>query len=209
MTIKLSIAALSASAALIFAGHAQAQTEITYATYLGAKHSTIPVLEEFFANVEKDTGESVKFNFHLGASLLPIKAIPSGIRDGIADGGYMVGAVVPSEMKVDSYLSEFGLYGKNPLVMSAIYNDLVLFNCPQCQSEYRDSFKVIPLAGYATTPYLLQCVPEINSIADMKGLKIKSTAARAELARAMGAAPFNVAANETYEALDRGTIDCA
>ena len=43
----------------------------------------------------------------------------------------------------------------------------------------------------------------------MKGKKLRAISGWVDMTRAMGAIPVNVNADEAYEALDRGTIDCA
>jgi TRAP-type C4-dicarboxylate transport system substrate-binding protein len=47
----------------------------------------------------------------------------------------------------------------------------------------------------------------INSMADLKGKKIRSTGAHAKIAAAQGASPAFVVGAEQYMALQRGTID--
>lgn len=192
----------------LLADLASAQTKIIYANYITPKHPTNRVLEKFFADVTKDTNGSVQFEYHFAATLLGGKEIPSGVRDGIADSGYFVGAYVPSEMPVDNYIGNFGLFSEDPLVMSAVNAELVLLRCPQCQDEYK-KFNSYFFATYALTPYLLQCKKPVKSLADMKGLKVRGIGPWADLLRAIGATPFNVSSNELYEAVDRGTLDCA
>lgn len=48
---------------------------------------------------------------------------------------------------------------------------------------------------------------EINSIADLKGLKMRIPGFAGEIMAEVGAKPTNIAAGELYTALDRGTID--
>jgi len=206
------VAGLGAALALGVGSLAYAQKDpikIVYASYLGPKHTTNPVLIDYFGNVEKDTGGTVKFEWHFGQSLLPGKGIPGGVRDGIADSGYIVGAYVPSEMPVDNYIGDFSLLNDDPLVMTGVINELVLFNCPDCKKEYEEKFKTKFLSTIALTPYVYHCKPEIKSLADMKGKKVRAISGWVDLARGMGAIPVNVNADEAYEALDRGTIDCA
>jgi TRAP-type C4-dicarboxylate transport system substrate-binding protein len=112
-------------------------------------------------------------------------------------------------MPVDNYLGDFSLISDDPLVMTGVNNELVLFNCQQCTDEYEKKFKTKFLATYALTPYVYHCKTEVRTLADMKGKKVRGLAGYADLARAMGAVPINVNADEAYEALDRGTIDCA
>lgn len=209
MSIIRTATALLAAAGLAWPAHAQAPVKIVYANYLGPKHTTNPVLVDFFRNVERDTNNTIKFEWHFGQSLLAGKDIPAGVRDGVADSGYFVGAYVPSEMPVDNYIGDFSLLNDDPLVMTGVVNELILFNCPDCTDEYERKFKTRFLSTIALTPYVYHCKPHIKSLADMKGKKLRAISGWVDMTRAMGAIPVNVNADEAYEALDRGTIDCA
>ncbi|MEP9350680.1 C4-dicarboxylate TRAP transporter substrate-binding protein [Xanthobacter sp. KR7-225] len=209
MLIAAGLAAATAGVPL-FAGASLAAdpVKIVYANYLNPKHITNPVLVRFFQDVERQSKGTLKFEYHFGSSLLSGKDIPGGVRDGIADAGYFVGAYIPTEMPVDNYLAEFSLLNDEPLVMTAVLNELELFNCPQCTEEFR-KFNTKFLATYALTPYVYHCRTELKKLSDFKGKRVRGISAYADLARALGAVPVNVSPDEAYEALDRGIIDCA
>jgi TRAP-type transport system periplasmic protein len=199
----------AAAVAFMTAGASAENVKIVYANYLNPKHTTNPVLVDYFNKVEKDTNGTVKFEYHFASSLLGGKDIPAGVRDGVADAGYFVGPYVPSQMPVDNFIGDFSFLNEDPLVMTGVNNELVLFECPECSDEYSKKFKTKFLATYALTPYVYHCKTEVRTLDDMKGKKVRGISGYAELARAMGAIPVNVNADEAYEALDRGTIDCA
>ncbi|VVM23964.1 TRAP transporter solute receptor, unknown substrate 6 [uncultured Gammaproteobacteria bacterium] len=50
---------------------------------------------------------------------------------------------------------------------------------------------------------------EINTIEDLKGLKMRIPGFAGEIMAAVGAKPTNIPAGELYTALDRGTIDAS
>ncbi|MCL8383334.1 C4-dicarboxylate TRAP transporter substrate-binding protein [Xanthobacter aminoxidans] len=203
------LAAISGATALLPASAQAADpVKIVYANYLNPKHITNPVLLRYFQDVERDSKGTLKFEYHFGSSLLSGKDIPGGVRDGIADAGYFVGAYIPTEMPVDNFLAEFSLLNDEPLVMTAVLNELELFNCPQCTEEYK-KFNTRFLATYALTPYVYHCRTEMKKLSDFKGKRVRGISAYADLARALGAVPVNVSPDEGYEALDRGIIDCA
>lgn len=203
------LAAVSGATALMPASAQAADpVKIVYANYLNPKHITNPVLLRYFQDVERDSKGTLKFEYHFGSSLLSGKDIPGGVRDGIADAGYFVGAYIPTEMPVDNFLAEFSLLNDEPLVMTAVLNELELFNCPQCTEEYK-KFNTRFLATYALTPYVYHCRTEMKKLSDFKGKRVRGISAYADLARALGAVPVNVSPDEGYEALDRGIIDCA
>jgi len=186
-----------------------AETKIVYANYLGLKHPTNPALERFFKRVTDQTKGEVKWEGHFASSLLGPKDIPAGVRDGVADAGYFVGVYVPSEMPLDNYVGDFAFINDDALVMTGVLNELVLLNCEECDNEYRNGFKTQYLGTYALTEYFLQCKKEYRSLADFKNKKIRGFAGWTAMIKAMGAVPVSISANEMYEALERGTIDCA
>ncbi|MCP5368509.1 MAG: C4-dicarboxylate TRAP transporter substrate-binding protein [Hyphomicrobiales bacterium] len=196
-------------AAAAFAAPASAATKLIYANYLSPKHSTTPELVKYFEAVEKDTNGSIDWEWHFASSLLGIKDIPSGVRDGIADGGYFVGALVPSEMPVDAYLTDFSLMNDDAVAMTGVINELVLLRCPECDDEYRNRFNVQFLGSYAPTDYVFQCKEEFRTMADFKGQKIRAFGGWSDLIKAMGGIPVSIPANEMYEAMSRGIIACA
>jgi TRAP-type C4-dicarboxylate transport system substrate-binding protein len=198
------------AAALLFGmiGTAAAETKIVYANYQSAKHPLNIALGEFFEDVERETNGSVTFEHHPAASLMGGKALPSGVRDGVIDAGYLIGAYVPSEMPVDVFLGAVGLFAENPLIMSAVNVELVTLNCPQCTAEY-DTLNARFFATIAITPYRLQCRDEVKTLEDIQGLKVRAIGPWANMVRAIGAVPFNISSNEIYEAMERGTLDCA
>jgi len=207
--MKLRNLALATTLALT-AGMATAEgiTKLVYASYLNPRHVTNPALEKFFADVKRDSNDTIEYEMHVGGSLLAGRDIPGGVRDGLADAGYFVGAYIPSEMPVDNYLSEFSLLNDDPLVMTGVINELILFNCGDCTEEFH-KFKTRPLATFALPPYVYHCREELKTVADFKGKRLRGVAAYGELARSLDAAPVNVSPEEAYEALDRGILDCA
>lgn len=203
---SLGLAAALAVGATV--AHAEDPTKIVYASYLSPQHITNPVMEEFFKSVETDSGGTLEFESHVGGSLLSGRDIPGGVRDGVADAGYFVGAYIPAEMPVDNYLAQFSLWNSEPLVMTAALNELVLFDCPECTEEYK-KFNTKYLASYALTPYVYHCKSELMKPDDFKGKRVRGVSAYGDLARSLGAVPVNVSPDEAYEALDRGILECA
>lgn len=207
MNMKL-LLGVSFGAALAASAATADPIKVVYASYLSPQHITNPVMQKYFEEVTKQTNGGVVFESHVGGSLLSGRDIPGGVRDGVADAGYFVGSYIPSEMPVDNFIAEFSLWNDEPLVMTAVLNELELFNCPQCVEEYA-KFNTQFLATYALTPYVYHCRTELSTLNDFKGKRLRGIAAYADLARELEAAPINVSPDEAYEALDRGVLDCA
>lgn len=191
------------------ASAAAAETTLVYANYLNPKHPTNAALTAFFDRVEEQTDGSVVWESHFASSLLGPKDTPAGVRDGIADAGYFVGVYVPSEMPIDNYVGDFSMINDDAIAMTGALNELILVECEECGNEYREAFNTEFLGTYALTDYLLQCKEEYHSLSELKGKKIRGFSGWSELIRAMDAVPVSISADEMYEALERGILDCA
>ena len=52
------------------------------------------------------------------------------------------------------------------------------------------------------------CKPDLRTLEDFKGKKIRSAAAWSIMFKSFGLVPVNLTSDETYEALQRGQVDC-
>jgi TRAP-type C4-dicarboxylate transport system substrate-binding protein len=65
------------------------------------------------------------------------------------------------------------------------------------------------VATYPFSGQMLFCRKPIASLADLKGLKVRTNGpSAADLVKALGAQPVSLAFGEVYTALERGTVDC-
>jgi TRAP-type C4-dicarboxylate transport system substrate-binding protein len=65
------------------------------------------------------------------------------------------------------------------------------------------------VATYPFSGQMLFCRKPIASLADLKGLKIRTNGpSAADLVKALGGQPVSLAFGEVYTALERGTVDC-
>ena len=122
--------------------------------------------------------------------------------------GLLADIYTPNELPVSALVSDLAVFGKDARVMTGAVNQLLLLDCEECKEDYVEE-KVIPIASYALTPYFLLCGDvQIVSAADWQGKKLRGTGAMGVLAAEMGATPVNITSAETYEALQRGQVDC-
>lgn len=206
MRIKPVIGAAAVSLAMAFS--ANAETKVSYATWLTPNHPTNVALSDYFEDLKSATEGSLVFEPHFAGSLLGAKAIPSGVRDGVADSGYFIGAYVPSELPIDGFLSRFSLLNDDPMAMTGAINELLLVKCPDCRQEYEGGFQTKYLATIALTPYVFHCKEKLVSMADFEGRKVRGISGWTELIEGLGAVPVKTSSGEMYEALERGILDC-
>lgn len=149
-------------------------------------------------------------------SLLNLKETPPGIRDGIADMGFVLPPYYPAEyanfnLAADlSMLSTTGKQVESPgAAMAGATSEYVFFNCPDCQKEFLQQNQIY--LGTGSTPtYILLCTAPIRTADDLKGKKLRSGASNfGRWAENFGATKVTIPGNDVYEAMSQGVIDCA
>ncbi|HBA33639.1 MAG TPA: hypothetical protein DCZ12_05850 [Gammaproteobacteria bacterium] len=187
---------------------ASAATVVNFAAYVPTKHIVMQdVLIPFFNDVEKETNGSITFKLHAGGSLASGKGSLAAVRDGLAEGALLVDLYTPKELAAIGMISGLAMLGKDPRVMSAASNEMILLSCPECLKSYQ-RHSVTPLALYATSAYKLMCREPVKSIEDIKGRKIRAVGPYGIWAKELGAVPVRINSAEGYEALERGQLDC-
>lgn len=182
--------------------------EITYNTYLPSPHVlNKQAMEPFAERVTKETKGAVTFKMLPGASVAKANAALDVMRDGIVSSSLIVDVYMRKSLPMSSVISDLALLGSDTLVMSAATNEYKLLHCKQCQNEMKKSSS-IAMTFVSTTPYTLMCKDEVKTLADMKGKKVRATTAWGVMFKEMGMVPVNVSSGETYEAMQRGQIDC-
>ena len=200
-------AALVAAATAIGAGTAAADTIQLRATGLVSTHKFHTKLErEFYAGLAEKTGLKVSVNFN------PLDVVGVNMKDTlrmVKSGAFdIVETTIGSAARDDPFLEGIDLIG-----VSTSMEEL-----KEAVSAYRDAFskrvaerfnaKTLTLWPYG--PQVFYCKPEINSLADFKGLKVRSyTPSMSALVSYLGATPVTLQFKEVYPALQRGVADCA
>lgn len=182
---------------------------LSYSNYLPPTHATNRyALEPMFKAVEQETGGSLKITLHPGGSMVGGKGTISAIRDGMVDGGFIVTVYHQNEIPLNTALTDLAFMVENPLVAMGAVNETVLLNCADCLQEYR-KYKTVYMGAYATTPYLMMCKKPVQSLADLKGLKMRAAGTVwGRWATKLGGVPVNIPNSEAYEAIERGQLDC-
>ena len=207
--MKTRLIAGIALAAIALGATAANAKELVYSSSVGAKHPVHTAgLEPFFEEVTKRTGGSLTFKLFPGGTLASGKTTLNAIRNGTVDMGLLADVYTPNELPVSALLSDLAVFGKDARVMTGAVNQTLQLDCADCKADYTEEH-VLPFASYALTPYFLLCSDvTIKSADDWKGKKLRGTGAMGVLAAGMGGTPVNITSAETYEALQRGQVDC-
>ncbi|MBC7280570.1 C4-dicarboxylate TRAP transporter substrate-binding protein [Hoeflea sp.] len=187
---------------------ATAETRLTASMWASPTHIlTIDNYINFTKSVEEASGGDLVFDLYIGGSLLPANGTLSGVRDGVADVGSIIGAYTPADLPLSNVLNDASLIVSDTMAAAFALAELS-FNNEHLQGEWNGN-GVIYGGAYSTPPYIFACVPTVHEVADLKGLKVRTAAgSHVEFMKFTGAVPVSVPITEVYTGLERGSIDC-
>ncbi len=179
-----------------------------YAAFVGTQHPSLSVaLEPMFERIAKATDGKMNWTtFPLG-QLLGARAILGGIEDGVADAGMVIPQWYPSDIPSAVIFANMAMYGTDPFAIAGAVNEAMLLNCPDCVKEYANAGARL-FGAYSTTPFVLQCTTPVASLADLKGLRVKTTGIMGPRMGRLNAIPSNIPSPEMAEGLQRNQLDC-
>lgn len=207
-----SMLGLVAGASLLAAmstGAAAAET-LNWVTYKPkAANDPQAITTQWFADeLERRTNGEYKIRIHWGGSVAKMNEIPTTLERGLGDIGDVVTPIFPDQLLVNNAISYFWPQPNSSVelaMLMAEWYDTV----PQFAEEMKKyNMKVVgfrPLEEYG-----MMCKKPVKSVADIKDLRLRAYGfALPALVNALGAVPVSMTTVETYEALERGIVDCA
>jgi len=149
-------------------------------------------------------------------SLLNLKETAPGVRDGLADAGYVITAYYPaefSEINLPAEMSMLTNIGTPPkssgAVMAGVITEYAMLHCPDCQVQFERENQVF-LGAMGTSEYVSLCTSLIRTAEDLQGKKMRSSiAAMGRWAESFGGTKVSLPTNDIYEAMSQGVVDCA
>lgn len=199
------LAGIVAGTALLAGALAAEARELTGAIGLPPTHVLTTPYKHMEKVLPEKTGGSLTMKGFYG-SLLSYGETANGVRDNIADMGFVVTGYYPAEFREINLPAELAMLGQNSLAMTGAVSEYTL-NCEECLREF-EVFNQIYLGTVAPPPYIIMSKKPVATIADLKGLKMRTGAsAYSRWAEHFGAQPARISATDTYEALGQGTIE--
>ena len=180
-----------------------------YATFVPPKAANNTIaLQPAFDAVAKATDDGVNVKILAGGQLLGARDMLAGVRDGIADLGFVIPVYAPSDLPSSVVISDMMPYGADPIAVAGASLQTLLLDCPQCLKEFKDN-NLLFLGGHVPTPYRLLCRENVASLADIQGLRMRGgSGAMSRIVESLGGTPVNMGAGDMYEAVERGQLDC-
>lgn len=175
--------------------------------YLPASTTQGQIDKWWAEEVEKRSGGKIKIEIFWAESLGKAKDLLPLISSGAIDLAATAQSYYPSELPL------FGAMNAVPLgfgsAKEALDAQLEAVKLPAIQSELKKA-NAYPIYFHSLELYYLMCKKPIRNMADFKGAKMRSFGQYVPLMWAsLGAVSVNLVPSEIYEALDRGTVDCA
>jgi len=166
--------------------------------------STQWMVDEF----KKRTGGKHDIQMFWGGSVAKAKEIPDALSSGVGDIGDIITPYFQSKFPVNNAIGFF-IPQPNSTIEIALKMQKWHRVYPQFDAELKKyNLKAIgfrPLESYG-----LLCREPVNSLADLKGKRIRTYGyAYPKIVAAMGATPVSLSTTEAYGALQRGILDCS
>ena len=200
MTVKTR--ALVATAALLLAGGAVAQTKWDLPAAYPATNFHSINLQQFADDVDKATGGKLKITVHAGASLFKAPEIKRAVQGGQAQIG---------EILVSNFSNEWAPFGADAIpFLAACYDDSVKLwqaSKPMFDKKLAEQ-GMMALYSVPWPPQGIYSKKPLASAADLKGVKWRAyNPATSRIAELVGAQPVTVQAAEVSQAFATGVAE--
>lgn len=207
MKILFSVAA-AAIVAGILATSAEADT-FKWLTYKpqGAGDAQAISTQWFADQFKERTGGKHEIEIFWGGSVAQVREIPEVLASGLGDFGDIVTPYFPDQMPLNNAI---GFFIPQPLDSQGVGRAMEEWHAKYPQfSEELASQNLRAIGFRPLESYGLLCTKPVRSVAEMKGLRIRSYGfAYPALIEAMGATPVSISTSDAYEALQRSIVDC-
>lgn len=200
MTIKTTLAAAMTSA--LFCGIAQAD-ELRIAHFMSPKHP-------MHKNVMAPLADAInKVGGDLSAKIYPAGELGAGpkdqykrVIDGVADIAFGITEYTPTQFYRTNLIALPGIAENGPQATGMLWAAMD----DQLKAEFKRA-KLLALWSHDGAVLMTTKKP-VNSMADLKGMKIRSPGSMGtKVLKAWGAAPVNMPISKSYNALSTGIVD--
>lgn len=181
-------------------------------------NSAVGLAVEDYAKAVEERSEGDVAVKGFAMSLLSLPETSPGVRDGLADVGFVLTPYYAAEYSTNLFLHEMNLLinlreeptGKEPLAFTGAMLEYTFENCPECMQEFKAQNQVYTGGGVTPLYNMLCRGTSITTIDDIAGKRLRAGGAGfVRFAEHFGAQGVRLPVNEVYEALDQGILDCA
>ncbi|MFC5992975.1 TRAP transporter substrate-binding protein DctP [Pseudonocardia hispaniensis] len=181
----------------------------------GPEHFNSTPLIAYLDAVKKASGGRIDYEIYYGGALVPAAEIGNALGDGTVDLGMILASYKPDDYQVSNWLSQAAFVGHTEapgsvLEKSAADLEWWWTNDDARKADWTDNGIVPMLPGVTpSAAYQMLCREPVTNLAEARGRTVKTSGtAEVATAKAMGMASTSIPAAETFEALQRGVVDC-
>jgi len=173
---------------------------LKYAFFAPANTFPAKQMDYWAAEVEKRTNGKVKIEKFPGGTLLTAQNMYDGVLKGVAEIGLSCPSYEPGRFPLIG-ISDQPVAYPNAKVASVVLYDLI----KEFQPKELADFKV--LTAFNTEPSFIQSKKPVQKLADIAGLRLRTTGTGVPVLKALGGTPVGMPQSEIAQALQTGVID--
>jgi TRAP-type C4-dicarboxylate transport system substrate-binding protein len=172
---------------------------LSYANFPPASTFPCVQMERWKTEVEKRTGGKVSVQTFPGSTLLGAKDMFRGVEMGQADIGCLSVAYQPG-------VFPFSMIGEQPIgFTSATVASVVMWEL-FVKYQPKEFGNVHVLTMFTSAPSQIMSKAPVRSLADLKGMELRSSGTISKLIGSLGATPVSMPMSEAPEALQKGVV---
>lgn len=213
-TNRIAFSRISAAAglatAIIVSGAASQAAELVYGSWPPAvEYINSKAMPKLAKEIEEETKGAIKWKIIPGGQLANAKTTFDNVKNGVMAAGLAIPTYAPNLLPATSSLIYSNVvFGDHTVAASGASVETMVLNCPQCLEEFR-KLNSVPLSGWTTSPYRLTCRTPVDSLAALKGKRVRVTGnGNTNLIKMLGGVPVGANLVEAVGLLQRGGIDC-
>jgi len=177
-----------------------------YSTSLSRTHTSFYGLDPYFKKLEDVSGGKLKVKEYVGGVLFQEKGALEGLKGGGCDALHLTITYHPSALPYITLITDCRLNFSNSAAASGATSELLTLNGDLFEEDFKRN-NMLALGTYATGPYWLIANKPVSTLADVRGLKVRTSGIHNDYVKALGGIPVGVTLEESFEALMRRTID--
>jgi TRAP-type C4-dicarboxylate transport system substrate-binding protein len=199
ITLLVMVAILLAAVVIPVSAQDKAVT-LRYSLLWPASHPGTKLAGEWAKDVEAATSGRVKVTLFPGNTLSPPMQAYDNVVKGIADMASCLLAYAPGRLPLSEVLQQ-------PLGYKNGYQASMMANAYYKKFQPKEFGDVQVMFLHGAAPGFIMTKKVVNSIKDVKGLRIKANAENADIVTNLGGAPVTMPVSEAYDSIQRGVID--
>jgi TRAP-type transport system periplasmic protein len=174
--------------------------KLSYSIFFPPTHVQCIAAKDWANEIQKRTDGRVQITIYPAGSLTKADQCYEGVIKGISDLGMSCFAYTRGRFPLLEGL-DLPVGYPNGMTATRIANAMVEKYKPAELSDVK------VLYVHAHGPGILASKKPVNSLADLKGLKVRATGLSSKIVESLGGTPVAMSQPETYEALSKGVVD--